>query len=308
MFSEMCEFGSTCSYYEIFDLSCELIPIGEMMEIFFRTSRITYGTIFIRFRPTETVIPADLLNNKRARKLKLNFKKQDISEEDLNEYLGSILSPPDKLIMKKIDENAFRASKHYTQEIVLEAVDLSELSDLNFLSGFEQLTHLTLRNVLGMEEVLSTLPPLSNLIVLDLRFVGRLADFQNFPNLTNGLKVATFKGDYAYEDWDNDVVSNILDWITLSSLHTLESLTIGGHSCTEIPSQIPSFTALKYFQMHGGFIEKIKNGELAFTSPVLRLHLKSDTGIKEIEPGAFQGKLQVLRNVNVINWKYLQLN
>lgn len=286
MFSEICEYGSACTQSEKFDLSCELIPIGEMLEIFVRTSKITYDTISIRFRPTESVIPADILNNKRARKIKLNFKTKDEDESYWNE---GILKFSDKLSMKKIDENAFRASKHYTQEIEIQDVDLSELSDLYFLSGFEQLTHLKLWNILGMEEVLPSLPPLPNLIVLDLRYVARLADLQNFPNLTNGLKVATFVGDYAYEDWDDKVVSNILDWITLSSLQTLESLSIGGHSCTTIPNQITSFTALKYFQMFGGFIETIKTGELAFTSPVLRLILNSHKGIKEIEPGAFQG-------------------
>jgi len=83
-------------------------------------------------------------------------------------------------------------------------------------------------------------------------------------------------------------VSRMLDWILISSAKTLETLAIDFIRIAEIPSQIPSFTALNYLDLDRNSIITIKNGTLRFSVPVLKLNLGRNN-ITSIEPGAFQG-------------------
>jgi len=58
---------------------------------------------------------------------------------------------------------------------------------------------------------------------------------------------------------------------------------------TRVPHKIASFKALRKVWLHHNRISTIKSGAFSFSVPVSLLNIK-DNGIKEIEPGAFQGK------------------
>jgi len=167
-------------------------------------------------------------------------------------------------------------------------LDGSQL-DWGFLLGFNQLTNLTLVTVYHVEKSLPTLPLLPKLTLLEMNDVRGLNtdSIITFPTLsTGGLKTFAFRQSEKHSDAS---VSRILDWILLSSSKTLEILKISLIGITEIPSQIPSFTALTYLNLGSNSISTIKNGALIFSVPVSALELGQNK-INSIEPGAFQGK------------------
>ena len=69
-----------------------------------------------------------------------------------------------------------------------------------------------------------------------------------------------------------------------------KNLKLNQIGITQIPPQIPSFTALKELTVTSNRISAIKKGTLSFSVPVLELRLW-DNKITSIEPGSFQGIL-----------------
>lgn len=263
-------------YYNSYrgDVSCNLVPIGEILEIFDRVARTTFDTITLIIRKTEKVIPADLLSNKRAEKLVIDFERIDNSQQQL----------------KKVSPDAFRATQNYTKHIELISIDHSQL-DLGWLSGFVQLTTLSFTWNLNLYNSFPTLPPLPSLTILD--FYQCRTGFKNieeFPTLINGLQFFEF---YPTSEEDEGSLNRVLDWLLLSSAETLEYLKINSvTNLTRIPPQISSFKALKFFNYNNDHAQPIimKAGALTFSVPVTNLRLSANgVTIDELEPGAFQG-------------------
>jgi len=144
-----------------------------------------------------------------------------------------------------------------------------------------------LEKVHHFQKSLPTLPLLPKLTALVLNNVRGLNEATvTFPTLsTSGLRLFELSH---YVDSTDTSVSQMLDWILFSSSKTLEFLGIRSIGITEIPSQIPSFTALKYLSLTETAISTIKNGALSFSVPISYFWLRNNK-INSFEPGAFQG-------------------
>lgn len=217
----------------------------------------------------DEIVPADILDNKKTENLVIRY-----------DYIRH----PNALL--KVDANAFQSTKNYTKNVRFMNFKSSQL-DLGFLSGFNQLTHLSFDGVFDILKGLSTLPLLPKLAELRLDHVRGLDDLMTFPTLlSNGLK--NFHLIY-YDGKEADaLVSRMLDWILTYSAKTLEVLEIREIRITEIPSQVPSFTALRHLDLSSNSISTVKNGTLSFTVPVSHLEITKNK-INSIEPAAFQG-------------------
>ncbi len=221
--------------------------------------------------PSDRVIPEDILANKRA----------------INLNIGSQTTVQTELVI--VDPNAFRSTKNFTKTIIVHGFDCTHL-DLAFLSGFDQLINFTLAYSSDIEYSLPTLPPLPSLSILDITFALGLEEMQTFPNLVNGLKYATF---VSREDavWSHSKISNVLDWILLSSADSLEYLTFeSNYQLTQIPKQIVYFKALSSLNLRDCNIKSISPGALSFSVPVKTLNLLNNE-IAYISPGAFLGNI-----------------
>jgi len=215
-------------------------------------------------------IPADILGDKKTEFLMIQCNYDD----------------QDPVALLKVDVNAFQSTKHYTKFVSLRNIDSSQL-DFGFLSGFNQLTDLMLNKIRHIEKSLPTLPRLPKLSYLELYNVtGFNESVITFPTLASGgLKSFAFVVSGEHTDAS---VSRMLDWILLSSAKTLEILNIDYVGITEVPSQIPSFNALRDLNLIGNSISAIKNGSLSFSVPVTKIFMWSNN-ITLIEPGAFRG-------------------
>ncbi len=133
---------------------------------------------------------------------------------------------------------------------------------------------------------LKTLPsPLPSLV--DLNFYGSrgLNDAVDFPpSLSQGL-VQVNLGSCALDD---NGATKMLDWLVSTSSKTLTTLLMKTNSVTNVPTQIPSMTALNYLELSSNRLTIIRTGELRFTSPVAVVTLTANK-IATIQPGAFQG-------------------
>jgi len=190
----------------------------------------------------------------------------------------------------QIDCNAFRSTKSYTTNFKINRIDCT-LLDLGFLSGFDKLTKLVFGNINNIQHCLPSLPPLLRLTTLEILYCTGMNELNIFPTLTNELKDAKFFGskdkDEAYND---DTVDRLMDWLLLSSANTLEEMTIVKmNQVTRAPHKISSFKALIKLWLNDNNISSIKSGAFSFSVPVSVLNIKGN-GIKEIEPGTFQGK------------------
>lgn len=112
----------------------------------------------------------------------------------------------------------------------------------------------------------------------------------NFPDISNGLKVVGFSGsDDEDEIYTDGTLNRIMDWLILSSVNTLEEITIANmNQVTRVPCQLSSFKSLEKLQLYNNNINIINTGAFSFASPISLLILYVN-GIKEIEQGAFQG-------------------
>ncbi len=201
----------------------------------------------------------------------------------------------------QIDPNAFRLTKSYTTEFLLNHIDCT-LMDLNFLSGFDKLYKLVFTNVWNIQFCLPSLPSLPRLSVLRLVYCSGLNEFNTFPILLNGLKdfqLYGFENDITERIFTDKTVDRILDWVLLSSSDTLEELTIvNSTQLTQVPRQISSFKALKELWLHNNNISSVKTNAFHFNVPVSSLNIK-ENGIKEIEANAFQGINYILQRIYV---------
>jgi len=250
-------------------VTCVKVSILDIKAFFQRTDLIDNNplrSINVTLLRGDEFIPADILGNKKTEKI--------IIQCDDDSSL-------------KIDANAFQSTKNYTITLALVNFDTNQL-DLEFLSGFNQLTELIFYKVRHIEKSLPVLPLLPQLALLEFNNVTGLNDSKiSFPILsTGGLK--KFALLFSGENISDASVGRMMDWILLSSAKTLEKLQIVNVGITEIPTQIPSFTALEYLVLDKNSISSIKNGALSFSGPVKVLRLWENK-INSIEPGAFQG-------------------
>jgi len=194
----------------------------------------------------------------------------------------------------QIDGNAFRSTKSYTPNFKINIIDCT-LLDLGFLSGFEKLTKLVFSNIRNIQHCLPSLPPLPRLIELHFEHCSGMNEYYHFPALTNGLKKFRFANDdrtkiLSNKNINDETVDRIMDWLLLSSANTLEEITTTYiNQGTRVPHKIASFKVLRKLWLHDNNISSIKTGAFSFSVPVSLLNIKGNA-IKEIEPGAFQGK------------------
>jgi len=254
----------------------------EVQKVFRQTTNLPTLTSFhFILQPyifKETIIPEDILGSTRT--LKLSVK-----------YACSCSFGNSSLILQ-VDSKAFQSTRNYTKTFEADTIDCS-LLDLNFLSGFDQLNELLFLNIWNIEYCFPGLPSLPNLKFLTAKYCAGFNELYSFPPLTNGLTRVEFMG---FENSSPDrlvndeTVDRIMKWLLISSENTLEYLTIiYMKQVTKVPSHIPSFKALQKLYLYYNNISTIEPGELAFSTPVLTLSIFGN-GIREIKPGAFQGK------------------
>ena len=256
---------------------CNEVPLDEVQKAFNRTAVFGLASVTLTLQPyifSETHIPEDVFGTKQVRDIRIQYP------DGLVEHSSLIL---------KVDANAFRSSKSYTHEFTINFIDCTQL-DLGFLAGFDRLTKLALFNIDNIQHCLPGLLPLPRLTTLDIEYCTGMDKLNSFPTLKNGLKEVKFMGS-AYND---ETVDRLMDWILLSSANTLKEMTVAERyqPVTRVPHQITSFKALEKLWLYGNQISTIKSGAFSFSVPVLYLNIH-DNGIKEIEPGAFQGIIYV---------------
>ena len=144
---------SPCTCYKYIDntiyVECDEAPMEEIKIVFSRISppiEIDYLTLYIRPPPGDS-IPADLLGQSRVR-----GELEIIGQYDL---------PP----LLRVDPNAFRSSSDSLQSISFSRLD-SRLLDFGFLSGFRNLSELSISVVTNLYRSLPTLPALPALTTL----------------------------------------------------------------------------------------------------------------------------------------------
>lgn len=258
------------------EVVCSEVPFNEVQRVFRQTNLPALSSInLIARRYIDTFIPEDVLVNKRTIELIIEYP------------IDSILNSS-KL---QVHPNAFRSTKNFTKTFILDFIDCT-LLDFDFLSGFMKLTTLTIANIINIEYCLSTLPSLPSLITLNIQYSSVVNEIAHFPKLVNGLKKFSFYGNENFQKTilNDETADRMMNWLLLSSAKTLEELTITENKrITKVPHQISSFPSLRKLWLSNNSISIIKTGEFTFSSPVSVLNIWGN-GIKEIEPGAFQGK------------------
>jgi len=246
----------------------------EIAKIFQRTVKPSFDLIDLTLSSIDRFIPRDIFFDKRTTQLIIRSTQSTSLE---------------------IDEEAFRSTKQYTKNLILNRIECS-LLNLNFLSGFEKLTKLTFANIDNIHNCLPTLPSLRNLIKLEIDNCVGMHQLYNFPKLTNGLESVQLFGRENYFDelWDDATISRVTDWLLDSSANTLKELQFEDlKQMTKIPHQISSFKSLNKLWMFNTNISSIRAGTIVFAVPVSVLGIEA-SGLKEIEPGAIQGIFLVL--------------
>ena len=74
----------------------------------------------------------DLLSSTKTKSLEIGYETLPTIFAGVTNYS----------LTTKFDENAFRSTKKYTEEFILRKIDCQNELDLNFLSGFDELTAL----------------------------------------------------------------------------------------------------------------------------------------------------------------------
>ena len=275
-----------CNYTEG-DLVCDLIAVAEVQKVFLRAFKSTLKFFKLILKPfifKETLIPDNILGFTQTLELRIQYP-------DCSCFGHSSL-------ILEVDPNAFHSTKNYTKGFRLDNIDCS-LLDLNFLSGFDQLIELVFFNIWNIDYCLPSLPSLPSLKKFETKSCSGFNELNNFPPLTNGLTQVIFSGSenlthssHSYLDrlLNDTTVDRIMNWLLISSANTLDTLAmIYMRPITKVPSRIPSFKALQELYLYCNNISTIEPGALAFSAPVSTLSIFG-SGIKEIRPGAFQGK------------------
>ncbi len=260
--------------YSTGKIDCENVHIKDIKEFFKQTDNLTSNlldSIKLTLLPGDEFIPENILGNKTTKELEINY-----------DYICQ-----DRFPSLKVDVNAFQSTKNQTKDTTFK--NFGGQLDLSFLSGFNRLASLTLYNIRHVQKSLLTLPhlpELTSLILYDISWLNH--SIVTFPNLSTGGLIS-----FVFRNYDgvqiDYYVSQMLDWVLLSSAKTLQYLELRNIGIKQIPSQISSFTELKHLNLDGNSISTIKTGALSFSVPALELRL-SNNKISLIEPGAFQGK------------------
>ena len=160
--------------------------------------------------------------------------------------------------------------------------------DFHFLSGFNNLTSLSIYNSANLEKAnWTTLPPLASLNTLSIYNSDGLNNWAIFPNTSQGLTNLYLQS----SSIQNDPMDRILNWTLEHSTDTLKTLYIDNNHLTNIPRQIPNFKQLEYLNMDNQYpddIATVPSGAFTFNAPVSNINCRGN-GIAKIEPGAFQG-------------------
>jgi len=256
---------------------CNKVPLEEVQKAFRRTPFPRLLSVKLVLQPdvfSETIIPEDVFGTKRILDISIEYE------------LSSCC-----YIKLQVDADAFRSTKSYTNQLKLYAFDCI-LLDLGFLSGFDKMTELKFGVIDNIQHCFPSLPPLPNLNFLEMTWVKGMNHLNSFPTLTNGLKVFRLFGDVYNSDkaYNDETVDRIMDWLLLSSSETLEEIKIADmNQLTQVSLKISSFKALRKLWLYDNSISTIKSGAFSFSVPVSELTIRGN-GIREIEPGAFQGK------------------
>ena len=269
----------TCTYDAGYVVECYQALIDDVVNIFKRTTAAKLKTF--RFTLSELdpssskniTIPSDLLNNHTV--------SYDI-----------VLDCPVNKPYVEIDPDAFRSSKNLTQQFKLEYCEFYQF-DFQFVEGFEKLSILSFSSIQNFNLAnWMNIPALPSLSQLDIYQSKGLNEWTALPQLhSTGLTLLRIDRCELLDDSMN----YILNWTVENSNQTLKTLNLIGNNLTIIPSQIPSFTSLESLDIHyeqSSGIAKIPTGALNFNSPVTNL-IMSDDHIEIIEPGAFQGNLNI---------------
>ncbi len=274
---------------------CDKVPLEEVRKVFKRTSSHRLASVQLILQPyifTETFIPEDIFGTKRILDIRIEFPYEAVANHSLS---------------LEVDADAFRSTKSYTKEFGINIIDCT-LLDLSFLSGFDKLTKLHFNNIYKIQHCLPSLPPLFRLITLYISHCSGMNELYNFPVLTNGLKDARFSNDDISKFHSNKIINDetldrIIDWLLLSSANTLEEMSvIYMNQLTQVPIKISTFKALRKLWLYDNSISTIKSGAFSFSVPVSLLSIHRN-GIREIEPGAFQGKHDI--NIKPTNKEFL---
>jgi len=250
--------------------------------VFKRTSLPRLASVKLILQPfifSETFIPEGVFGTKRILDIEIEYPYEALVNRSLS---------------LEVDADAFRSTKNYTTDFLINVIDCT-LLDLSFLSGFNQLTKLLLANIHNIQHCLSSLPSLPRLIKLVFEHCSGMNELYAFPILTNGLRDFRFRTDdgskfQSNKNINDETVDRFMDWLLLSSSNTLEEMEITYmNQVTRVPHKIASFKALRKVWLHDNNISSIKSGAFSFSVPVSLLSIHRN-GIKEIEPGAFQGK------------------
>ena len=191
----------------------------------------------------------------------------------------------------RVNSEAFRSSKNITTKVSIQGCDVAGL-DFLFLRGFKKMNNLYLyldSNVHLAEW--STLPPLSELNNISIKFSTGLNEWTEFPNLgmVSDLSMAfNLQGNKI----DDVAIDRILNWILESSSAIKHwQLDLSINSLTDIPKQMSSLKGItkldfSYNPMDGICI---RSGSIHFSQKIDLIF--QSAGVRAFEPGAIVGKM-----------------
>lgn len=255
-------------------INCNGIPLDKLAFIFNETSSIIDLVVKLPSEPSSSSkIPPRLLGHQPT-----------IILSSL-----SITCPKNDYILK-VDPKAIQSAANHTASFMINNCDISHL-DLTFLSGFNNLTKLSIIRSIGLHQSMPTLPKLIKLAVLDIRYCPGLDEWKIFPRIhSKGLKEIKLVAEMETSNYEDAMFLELmLNWAVNTSSTTLNTLHIINGGFLHVPKQISSFKVLKNLQIKNRMIGTIPSGGFSFNSPVLMLALSS-CQIARIDPGAFQGK------------------
>ena len=94
----------------------------------------------------------------------------------------------------------------------------------------------------------------------------------------------------------DEITDRVLQNLVNSSSETLEVLFMSSANLTRIPHHLSSFYRLHQLQIFcfAPTIKVIETGALNFSAPITKVEIQN-CGIKEIQPGALLGNLEIMR-------------
>lgn len=199
-----------------------------------------------------------------------------------------------------IDPAAFSQTKLKTVTLNIWHCNLNRLN-WSFLAGFANLKDLQIDSSNNFPVTFYTFPSasLTGLWYLTLKYLSEMDKFAaaniKYPHfLKNSLKTIVIEG-IVYPNIlvDASIQNFLANWITPSSRKTLAALILNNNNWTKIPSEVAKYENLDdaYFlyNTQSWVIQKNAFNFAKNTSryqPTLKIN---NSGIKSIQPGAFQG-------------------